>query len=276
MMNSLPLVSVLMPVYNGIPTILNSIKSLIWQTYENWECIIVDDGSTDGAAEFLDSLSDKRFKIIHLSENKGRGFARQVSLKYASGVYIAYLDADDWYDPEKLSKQVYFLENNRDVSLVSARILSYGTCQIQRVRGEKRDTISIYNSGPLSILCAVSMIRSEATQGVSYNLCLNSGEDMDFFTRCLRNRKYAVIGSVLYYYSEFDSLSISKVRRYSKENFLKNKTFCGLLKYLFYCLLAPLFGINFIVYMRGTSPTESEKKRFFELQAQLQKKSLNV
>ena len=140
-----PLVSVLMPVYNGIPTILNSIKSLIWQTYENWECIIVDDGSTDGTAVFLDGLSDQRFKIIHLLENKGRGFARQVCLEHASGVYIAYLDADDWCDPEKLNRQVAYLENNKDVVLVSTGILSYGAeCQTLRVRGKGNNASSLY------------------------------------------------------------------------------------------------------------------------------------
>lgn len=271
-----PLVSVLMPVYNGMPVILNSIKSLIWQTYENWECIIVDDGSTDGTAVFLDGLSDKRFKIIHLLENKGRGFARQVCLEHASGVYIAYLDADDWYDPEKLNRQVTFLENNKDVALVSTGILSYGEkCKKLRVRG-KGDNESLLFVKGTSFVCPAAMIRKTATHNMSYNLQMNVGEDVDFFSRCLTDKKYAVLDSILYYYSEYDSVSVRKMRKYSKGMFKSEKTFKSLLKYLFYCLVAPIVGIKIIVYLRGSLPTECEKKRFLELWSQLQKKSLNV
>lgn len=271
-----PLVSVLMPVYNGMPVILNSIKSLIWQTYENWECIIVDDGSTDGTAVFLDGLSDQRFKIIHLLENKGRGFARQVCLEHASGVYIAYLDADDWCDPEKLNRQVAYLENNKDVVLVSTGILSYGAeCQNLRVRGKGNNESSLFVKGT-SFVCPAAMIRKTATHNMSYNLQMNVGEDVDFFSRCLVDKKYAVLDSILYYYAEYDSLSVRKMKKYSMDMFKIEKTFKSLLKYLFYCLVAPIIGTKIIVYMRGTSPTESEKKRFFELQAQLQKKSLNI
>ena len=70
-------VSIMMPVYNGLPLIKASVESILKQTYTNWECIIVDDGSTDGTSAYLDSLSDSRFVVHHFVKNQGRPVARQ-------------------------------------------------------------------------------------------------------------------------------------------------------------------------------------------------------
>lgn len=271
-----PLVSVLMPVYNGMPDVVNSIKSLLWQTYKNWECVIVNDGSTDGTAAFLDGLLDKRFKIIHLPENKGRGYARQVCLENASGEYIAFLDADDWYDPEKLSMQVKYLDEKKDVALVSTGILSYGiNCNIQRVRGMSNVESMCYCSKS-SFICPAAMIRKEVTQGVAYNLQMNVGEDVDFFSRCLFNKKYAILNTVLYYYAEFDSVTVHKMQKYSEELWRKDKSVSHLIRFLFYRLVAPIIGTKVIVIMRGKTPTKSEKLRFQDLSLILSNVKLNV
>ena len=103
MMN--PLVSIMMPVFNGLPLIKASIESLLSQTYTNWECIIIDDGSNDGTSEYVDQLNDVRFKVFH-QENKGRPIARQRALDNANGKYLGMLDAGDLYHPEKLQRQV--------------------------------------------------------------------------------------------------------------------------------------------------------------------------
>lgn len=121
------MVSVMMPVYNGLPMIKASVTSLLNQTYTDWECIIVDDGSTDGTSEFLDTLTDSRFKVVHLHNNSGRAIARQTALDAAHGEFIAMLDADDLYHPDKLKRQVDFLINHPEISLVSSAICSFGT-----------------------------------------------------------------------------------------------------------------------------------------------------
>ena len=87
--NKGPLVTIMMPVFNGLKLIHASIASLLAQTYSNWECIIVDDGSTDGTSEYLDSLQDIRFRVVHFKENLGRPFARQKALELANGKYLA-------------------------------------------------------------------------------------------------------------------------------------------------------------------------------------------
>ena len=82
------LVSVQVPVYNGMPYLKRAIDSLLRQKYTNWECIIVNDGSFDGTKEYLDTLSDMRFRILHLEVNRGRPYARQIALENSKGEYV--------------------------------------------------------------------------------------------------------------------------------------------------------------------------------------------
>jgi glycosyltransferase involved in cell wall biosynthesis len=108
------LVSILTPTYNTEKFIRETIESVKNQTYQNWEMILVDDGSKDKTAFVIEEFSknDARIKLFKLPENRGNGFARNVALERAKGKYIAYLDADDLWFPEKLEKQIQFLKTN--------------------------------------------------------------------------------------------------------------------------------------------------------------------
>ena len=270
------LVSVLMPVYNGFPGIKLSLNSLLLQTYTDWECIIVNDGSTDRTKSFLEDIKDTRFKVVHLNENKGRGYARQVALEHVSGEYIAYLDADDWYDPNKLAIQVTYLNEHSDIDLIATGIFSYGTkTSLQRVREQKNNRVLIYALGnvvPFS--CATAMIRSRTAVGISYNLNINYGEDVDFFARYLDRKKYSILSNVLYYYSEFDSMSIEKMRKAYFEIFTRDRRISSFLKYMYYLLLAPMLGLEFTIKRRGRKAVNEEKKRFQELYSRLFKSKM--
>src|SRR5690606_2404180 len=125
-MKNNPQVAIMMPVYNGEKTLPLAIKSLQAQTYQNWKCYIVNDGSTDNTKNILDAIEDDRFVVHHFKENKGRPYARQKALDLAEGKYIAFLDADDFFHPEKLEKQVNILEENIEIDLVSCGNLCYG------------------------------------------------------------------------------------------------------------------------------------------------------
>ncbi|GAA6765888.1 glycosyltransferase family 2 protein [Flavobacterium johnsoniae] len=108
------LVSILTPTYNTEKFIRATIESVKNQTYQNWEMILVDDGSTDKTTFVIEEFSknDTRIKLFKLPENRGNGFARNAALEKAGGKYIAYLDADDLWFPEKLEKQIQFLKTN--------------------------------------------------------------------------------------------------------------------------------------------------------------------
>lgn len=108
------LVSVVMPVYNCADFIVETVRSLQAQTYEKWELVAVDDCSTDNSAEIVLSLAkeDPRIRYIPLKENSGAAVARTVSMENANGEYIAFLDSDDLWHPEKLERQLQFMNEN--------------------------------------------------------------------------------------------------------------------------------------------------------------------
>lgn len=108
------LVSIITPAYNCEKTIKETIDSVLLQTYENWEMIIVDDSSTDNTLNILCELSntDHRIKIYHLKNNSGAAAAKNYAIEMASGRYLAFLDSDDLWKKEKLTKQISFMQKN--------------------------------------------------------------------------------------------------------------------------------------------------------------------
>ncbi len=107
------LVSVIMPVYNSEKYIAEAVLSVCNQTYTNWELWIINDCSSDDSRAIIINLAekDKRIHGIHLETNSGPAVARNLGIKNANGKYIAFLDADDQWLPEKLSRQVKFMES---------------------------------------------------------------------------------------------------------------------------------------------------------------------
>lgn len=106
------LVSIIMPSYNTAGYIKDSINSVIAQTYQNWELIIVDDCSADNTDEVVRSFSDSRIRYIKNEKNSGAAYSRNRALREAKGKWIAFLDSDDLWFPEKLEKQLDFMIRN--------------------------------------------------------------------------------------------------------------------------------------------------------------------
>lgn len=108
------LISIITPVYNASRFLEKTAESVFKQTYSNWEWVLVDDCSTDNSWEILTSLQkqDSRIKIFKNIENLKSGKTRNFAIKKANGTYIAFLDSDDLWHPEKLSIQIAFMINN--------------------------------------------------------------------------------------------------------------------------------------------------------------------
>ena len=106
------LVSIIMPSYNTASYIKDSIKSVLNQTYDNWELIIVDDCSSDNTDEVLAEIDDPRIRVYKNEVNSGAAISRNRALKEAKGQWIAFLDSDDIWMPEKLEKQIAFMTDN--------------------------------------------------------------------------------------------------------------------------------------------------------------------
>ncbi len=105
-------VSVIIPVYNSSKHIKECIESVINQTYNNIEIIVVDDAGSDNSVEIIKSINDSRIKILELKQNVGVAMARNKGIEIATGDYICFLDSDDYWILDKLEKQVKFIEAN--------------------------------------------------------------------------------------------------------------------------------------------------------------------
>lgn len=108
------LVSIITPTFNSERFISETISSVLNQTYANWEMIIVDDCSSDKTLDIISKFanSDSRIKPFQLEKNSGAGIARNKALEFVAGKYIAFLDTDDLWKPEKLEKQIDFIKKN--------------------------------------------------------------------------------------------------------------------------------------------------------------------
>ena len=118
-----PKISVGMPVLNGGQLIQIAVISMLNQSYKNWELIIIDDGSTDGAIKELNFHGDPRIRILEDKKNRGLSFRLNQAVALASGDYFARMDHDDICHPHRFAKQVEFLENNKNIDLLATQCI---------------------------------------------------------------------------------------------------------------------------------------------------------
>lgn len=106
------LVSIIIPVYNAEKFLNDTIKTVLEQTYSNFELILINDCSTDNSVNIIKKHKDKRIVFINNAENSGVAITRNNGIKVAKGRYICFLDADDLWDKKKLEKQIHFMNEN--------------------------------------------------------------------------------------------------------------------------------------------------------------------
>ena len=134
-MKSNGLVSVIMPAYNSEAFIAESIRSVIQQTYQDWELLIIDDASTDDTRKIIGKLyqEDNRIRLLENSANRGTHHTRNKGIKAAQGDFIAFLDADDLWKPEKLQKQLEVLsQENYSACFSSYELISEDGAKLQK------------------------------------------------------------------------------------------------------------------------------------------------
>ena len=124
MNDSMPLISIIMPVYNGERFLSEAIESIIAQTYENWELLAVDDGSTDKSLQIIEAYAEKDGRIKLLKNDSGEhgpGIARNYGIDRISGKYTYFLDADDWIEKDLLECTVSLAEKTGEIGRASCR-----------------------------------------------------------------------------------------------------------------------------------------------------------
>ena len=206
-----PMVGIMMIAFNAESTIRLSITSLVNQTYTNWKCVLINDGSTDDTEKIILEFNDPRINYVKHQQNYGRPAARQTALGEMDRIdYLAFLDADDFYHPEKLEIQVEFLRRNQEVKLVTSAMYLCGANGLPlAIQGPLGDiNISGFQS---SISHGPSMLRMPLPEGAAYDERFKLGQDIEFLKQILNSGKIAsILYKPLYFYQIAKSLTLKK------------------------------------------------------------------
>jgi glycosyltransferase involved in cell wall biosynthesis len=188
--SSMPKVSVIIPIYNAEQYISETIRSVLDQTFQDFELLAVDDGSPDKSVEVCQQFTDPRIKIIRQA-NRGLSGARNTGIRHAEGEYIAFLDADDIWRPQKLEKHVEHLESRPLVGIsfsYSAFINEFGALTGLCQKPKKLKDIT-----PSYILCrnpvgngSAAMIRRAVFEQIKYPNDIHGVEDYYYFDENFR------------------------------------------------------------------------------------------
>jgi glycosyltransferase involved in cell wall biosynthesis len=198
-----PLVSVVMPVYNGMPYLPDAVESILVQTFRDYELIIIDDCSTDGSYDYLKSLTDDRILIKRISKNKGVTGALQEGMRYARGKYIARLDSDDVALPERLRIQIDFLQSHADVGLLGSSF--YVIDENNAIVSSKRHALTdveirwrMFFKNPF--FHSSILFRKEIVEKNQLGYVLKHGEDYDLWTKILDHARGFILSDPLIQY----------------------------------------------------------------------------
>lgn len=188
-----------MTVYNGEKYVIEAIQSILNQTFQDFELIIIDDASTDRTVNLIRGILDERISLHTLPQNMGVGYANNYAVQLASGKYIAKMDADDISHPERLATQFEFLEKNAQVGIVDSFVNFFtesGSVEKSQRFKDYKDIYSsqinkYYDSKTLSkelfwfcnIVHSAVMYRRGLTKFFSYPLDMKICEDYSFFYR---------------------------------------------------------------------------------------------
>lgn len=200
-MPSQPLISVVMPVHNGLPYVDEGIQSILGQTFKDFEFVILDDASTDGTFDALNEWAKKDSRIrLHRSErNLGLSGSSNRVVQLARAPLIARMDADDVSRPERLMRQWEVMESLPDVALVGT--LCDGIDAVgRRVRPRDRWRLIRRSEFPPFPHGSVMFRRAVFDEIGGYNEEYVSAEDQELFLRIARSKRVVVLPDVLYHY----------------------------------------------------------------------------
>lgn len=207
-----PLITVLIPTYNCEQYVYDAVQSILNQTYTNFECIIIDDCSTDGTVDIIKTFDDPRINLIIKPKNSGYTNSLNYGLTIANGKFIARMDGDDISLPNRFEKQVAIFEQNDDI-VVCGSIFKLIDTETIIEAPEHHDAIKL---GLLKESCIghpTAMIRTSVlnTHNINYNTAYEPAEDYDLWVRLSEVGQLYNIQEVLFLYRVHDNqVSITK------------------------------------------------------------------
>ncbi len=198
----MPLISIVIPLFNKGFIISETLNSVLAQTFTNFEVVIVNDGSTDNGVEIVSQFLDNRIKIFH-QQNKGAAAARNLGIGKATGELIAFLDADDYWFPNHLeelfklytdfpncgmygSRYVMKISNNKTIKTTYLPIVS------NDFRGILPDFFSASKTYRVALTSAIAIPKSVLQTNFLFNIEISSGQDLELFTKIAIEKPVAI------------------------------------------------------------------------------------
>ena len=228
----MPLVSVIMPVYNDEGYVATAIESILAQTFTDFELIVVDDGSSDASAAIVRAYAnrDKRIRFFQLERNQGPAVARNRGIAAAGGDFVAGMDSDDISLPERLQKQVDFLLSAPDIGAVGthARVVN-ADLQLLYHKTPPRHHAHLMLCQFIedwTFVCASVMFRRpllQAIGGYDESMGYHTGTDMDMILRLMGRTRFANIAECLYLYRIHSQPAALEKRRRERHSQLLRK-----------------------------------------------------
>jgi succinoglycan biosynthesis protein ExoO len=226
-----PEVSIIIPTYNSEAYIVQALESVFQQTCSNFEIILVDDASTDSTLEIARNFKDQRLKIIANQQNRGVSYGRNCGIKAARGNWIAVLDSDDWYAPQRLEKLLEVAQQENadmvgdDLNLVNDRQSQPWSTFLQE-NGQKTTSTQLIDAVKFVISDRPNSITAQRNwslgytkllikreflmqHGIKYDETINVGEDYVLYLECLRQKARFILVPQAYYYYRTRVASLS-------------------------------------------------------------------
>lgn len=195
-MNTQIFFSVIIPTYDRKPFLKKAVDSVLTQSYSDLELIVIDDGSSDGTDSLLSSYSDERITYVY-QENQGVSCARNKALEIAKGKFIAFLDSDDWWKPEKLSVAHKYIKKYPGIKIFHTNETWFrGGKLLDHKEKHKKPTGRVYRN--MLPLCCISMSSSIIAKEVfrkigAFDEALEACEDYDFLLRATNEYEVKLI-----------------------------------------------------------------------------------
>ena len=265
------MISIGIPIYNAESYLTDAIKSVLAQTYPYWELLLIDDGSTDNsfkiAQEF--AVKDNRIRVISDGLNKKLPARLNQIINEAKYDYIARMDADDVMHPQRLEKQLSFLEDNKKYDLVSSGLISIDS--YNNVKGFRcvDQLFDEFSNPSLSypIVHPSVMARKSWYLRNQYSEKYPRAEDFELWTRAITKKdfKMAVLPSLLLYYREEGNLSKDKIVNSYKDtlkiyaNYYSNSFNIEVVK-----LYLKILVVNIMFYTGNLQKLANRRNKYFE------------
>lgn len=248
------MISVILPTYNNEETIFNSINSILCQSYQDFELIIVNDCSTDRTKKVIKSFNDSRILYLENDSNIGRSQSRNIAIKKANGDFIAVMDGDDISVPNRLKVQLKHLMDNPNIDLVASNIIFFTDNKVKGISDVKMHNPKNLNFflRPIGLPHVTWMARKDFFINFKYDPNLLVTIDQDLLLRSFKSSNCALLKEPLVFVNEPKKTKIKHKLKQIKVLFFARLKFMYINKFFhFFPIIIIIFIISSIFYILG-------------------------